>query len=122
MDRGRFLAEGQQLRSGDYRSQVGWFSEMGSLENLQFIFLTRIAYCKADHKTVGLGFWELLRAGRAYRILCSHYNERLRDVVRVSINGNTSFLHDFQQRGLRFRGRAVDFIGQQELVMAAPGT
>ena len=33
----------------------------------------------------------------------------------MAIDGDLRFVHGFQQGGLRFRGGAIDFVGQQEI-------
>ena len=36
--------------------------------------------------------------------------------MTLTTGGHTAFLHDFEQRGLRFRGGAVDFIDEQQVL------
>ncbi len=49
------------------------------------------------------------------RILRRQHEERFRQRVRVVVDCDLRFVHRFQQRRLRFRRRAVDFVGHDDV-------
>jgi hypothetical protein len=49
------------------------------------------------------------------RILCGQDEKKVGQFVSRPSDGHLPFLHSFEQRGLRFRRRAVDFIGQDKV-------
>jgi len=98
--------DGFHFRSGDH---------VLMLQDGDFILRRRIADRDADHEAVCLGIRELLRARRAVGVLRCHDDEGLRDRVGLAVDGKLSFLHDFQERGLRLRRCTVDFIGKEKI-------
>ena len=48
-------------------------------------------------------------------ILRGQHHERLRQLVRVVVHGHLRFVHGFQQRRLRLRRRAIDFVRQDDV-------
>ena len=49
------------------------------------------------------------------RILRGNHKKGLGQHEGTAIDGDLAFVHGFQQRGLRFRGSAVDFVGQKNV-------
>src|SRR2546430_14360967 len=49
------------------------------------------------------------------RILCRDHKEWLGKLVSHAVDGDAMFFHCFQQRALRFGGRAIDLVDQHHL-------
>src|SRR5207237_2168009 len=49
------------------------------------------------------------------RILCRDHKEWLGQLVSHAVDGDAMFFHCFQQRTLRFGGRAIDLVDQHHL-------
>ena len=54
-------------------------------------------------------------------ILRGEHEKRLRQRMRVIVDGDLRFVHRFEQRGLRLRRGAIDFVGQHDVGEHRPG-
>src|SRR5580698_8362183 len=54
-------------------------------------------------------------------ILRGQHQKRIGQRVRVIIHGDLRFVHRFQQRGLRLRRGAIDFVGHDDVRENRPG-
>ena len=69
----------------------------------------------AHEETVELRFGQRKRADLMLRILRRHDEKRRGQRVRHAIDRHVRLLHRFEQRALRLRRRAIDFIDQHDL-------
>ena len=67
-----------------------------------------------QQEAILLGLGERISAFVFDGVLRGEYGEVRGERVGFAINGDGALLHGLQQSGLRFRGSAVDFVGQQE--------
>ena len=80
-----------------------------------FAFAIRVAHADAHQETVELRFRQRIGAVMLDRILRGEHQERLRQRMRVIVHRDLRFVHRFEQRGLRFRRGAVDFVGDDDV-------
>lgn len=73
-----------------------------------------------QQEAVELGFGQRIGALLFQRVLRCENVERLRQLIGLAGHGDVVFLHGLQQRGLRARAGAVDFIGHQQLRKTGP--
>ena len=74
-----------------------------------------IAHADAHQEAVELRFGQRIGAVMLDGILRRENHEGLRQRMRVIIDGDLRFVHRLEQRGLRFRRGAVDFIGDDDV-------
>jgi hypothetical protein len=77
--------------------------------------LARIADDEFEEETVELRFGQRIRAFLLDRVLRREHGERLRKRTGFAARRHLQFLHGFEERGLRLRRRAVDFVGEHEV-------
>ena len=87
----------------------------GEADDLKFFFLGGIADVDVEHEAVELGFGKRISAFLLDGVLRGEDEERLREPVLLAAGGDLMLLHGFQQRGLGFGGRAVDFVGEDHV-------
>ena len=68
-----------------------------------------------EHEAIELRFGQRIRALELDRVLRRQHEERRRQRPRLAERRHAPFLHRFEQRRLRLRRRAVDFVGQQQV-------
>ncbi len=68
-----------------------------------------------EDEAVALRLGQRVRAFLLDRILRRENEERLLEFQRVAADGDRVFLHRLEQRGLRFRRGAVDFVRENHL-------
>ena len=78
-------------------------------------FVRRIAHLDAHQEAIELGFGERIRAVVLDRILCGNDKKRVGQRKRFAVDGDLRIVHRFEQRGLRARGGAVDFVGENDV-------
>ena len=103
-------ASGVPMRLGD-----GLLAEGGGDEHAPFGLDVGIADIDLQQKAVELGFGQRIGAFLFQRILRRQHMERPRQVVALAGDRDVLFLHRLQQRRLRARAGAVDFVGHQQL-------
>ena len=74
-----------------------------------------ITHANAHQETIELRFRKRVSAVMLDGILCRDYQKRIRQRVRVIVHRHLGFAHGFEQRGLRFRRGAIDFVGQHHV-------
>ncbi len=74
-----------------------------------------IADGNAEQKAVELRFGQRVGPGIFDRILCREHHERIGQRVCETVDRDLKIVHRFQQRGLRARRGAVDFIGEHDV-------
>ena len=83
--------------------------------DLALLRFARVIDGDVEQKPVELGFRERIGAFLFDRILGGEHEKRGGQVQRAFADRDVPFLHRFQQGGLGFGRRAVDFIGQQHV-------
>ncbi len=84
-------------------------------QNLLLFVRGGIAHLDVEHEPVELGFRQRIGAFLLDRVLRGDGEERIGQFVRLASHRHFALLHGLQQRGLRFRRGAVDFVGQQDV-------
>ena len=74
-----------------------------------------------EHEAVELRFGQGIGAFELDRVLRREDEERLVERVRAALHGDAMLLHRLEQRRLRLRRRAVDFVGQHDVGEDRPG-
>ena len=82
---------------------------------LLFIVKRGIIDLDVEHEAVELGFRQRIGAFLLDRVLRGDDEERLGQVVGVLAGRDLTFLHGFEQGGLRLGRRAVDLVGQEDV-------
>ena len=93
-------------RAGGVRHEV---------ENLPLLGARRIADFQFEHEAVNLRLGQRIGAFLLDGILRGQHEERFLELERLFADGDLFFLHGFEQRALHLGGRAVDFVGQDEV-------
>ena len=75
----------------------------------------RIADLQFQHEAVHLRFGQRISAFLLDGILRGQHEERFVELVGLVADGDLLFLHGFEQRALHLGGRAVDFVGEDEV-------
>ena len=84
-------------------------------QNLALGLGVGIPHADAHQEAIQLRFGQGVSSVMFDRILGSNYEERLRQFVGVSVNRDLAFVHGLQQRRLRLRRSAIDFVRQQHV-------
>jgi hypothetical protein len=82
----------------------------------------RVADDDFQQEAVELGFGQRVRAFVFNRVFSCEHGEKRRERMQFAVNRHLSFFHRFEQCGLRFRRRAVDFVGEQDVCEDRAGT
>src|SRR6266849_4354792 len=91
-------------------------------QNFLFRFVRGIAHFDAHQKAVELRFRQGIGAVMLDRILRGDHEERLRQRERFAVDSDLCFVHGFEKRGLRARGGAIDFVGEDDVGENRAGT
>ena len=75
----------------------------------------RIGHQNLHQEAIELGFGQRIGAFHFDGILRRHHEERRFQFMRGGAAGDGAFLHGFEQRRLRFRRGAIDFVGQNQV-------
>ena len=89
-------------------------ADIGLPEDVKARLMAGMADRRGDEETVQLRFGQPIRAQLLDRVLRGDHHERLRHGARDAVHGDMPFLHHLEQRGLGFRRRAVDLVGQHD--------
>src|SRR5262249_52025461 len=84
-------------------------------DHLEFFIETRIGDQNLEHKPVELGFRQGVGAFIFDRVFSSKHQKKWREVVSLAIDRHLAFFHGLEQSGLRFWGRAVDLVCEQNV-------
>ena len=82
------------------------------VENPHLLFERRIAERETHQEAIELGLGQRKRPLVVDRVLGGDYQEGRVQRMRHSVDRHPAFRHGFQERRLRPRRRAVDFVGQ----------
>ncbi len=84
-------------------------------KNSPFLIARRIADFQFEHETVNLRFGQRIGAFLLNRILRGQNQERFFQFESLFADGDLFFLHCFEQGALHLGGRAIDFVGQNQI-------
>ena len=87
----------------------------GSGDDGRLLGARRIADLDLEQEPVELRLGQRVRSFGFDGILRGEHHERLRQWVGLPFERHLVFLHRFEQRALRFRRSAIDFVGQQHV-------
>ena len=85
------------------------------VENLPLLGARRVADFQFQHEAVNLRLGQRIGAFLLDGILRGQHEERFFELEGLFADGDLFFLHGFEQRALHLGGRAVDFVGQDEV-------
>ena len=105
----------QNTSPTEYGSHCWLTGAGGAVKDCLKIRRLRISNQQFGEKSVELGFGEWVCAFHFEGVLGGHDKERLGQTVRRTGDGHGVFLHGFEKCRLRLGGRAVDFVGQQNV-------
>ena len=83
--------------------------------DFEFFLEVRIRHQHLEHEAVLLRFGQRVGAFLLDRVLRRQHQERIAHLVPDAADRDLPLLHRFQQRRLRLRRRAVDFVGQDHV-------
>lgn len=83
--------------------------------NFAFVVVRRIANKDMEQEAIHLSFRQGIGAFLFDRILGGEDEEKMRQPMRLAGNSDLSFLHRFEQCGLRFGRSAIDFVSENEI-------
>ena len=109
------LFHGKNIRFGQYRRRRRGDRAQRLIENLHFLVRLGIRDFHLEHESVKLGFRQRIGAFLLNRVLRCHNQKQIVQLIGGIADGYLLFLHRFQQSGLDFRRRAVDFIRQNKV-------
>ena len=75
----------------------------------------RVADADAEEEAIELRLGQRKRSGEVLRVLRRDDEERLRQRDRLPVERDLPLVHRLEQRGLRARARAVDFVGEEDV-------
>src|SRR6266550_4620812 len=85
------------------------------IEDASLLALLWVADVQLEHETIKLRLRQLVGAFLFDWILSGQNQERIGERISLFADGDLPFLHRFQQRALNFGGRAIDFVGQNQI-------
>ncbi len=97
------------------RPQMRLFLLRGARDDGAQVLARRIAHQNLHQEPVELRLRQRIRALHLDRILRGHHQKRRFQLVRGGAAGDGVLLHGLEQRGLRLRRRAIDFVGQHQV-------
>ena len=83
--------------------------------DFEFFLEIRIVHEHLEHEAVLLRFGQRIGSFLLDRVLRGQHEERIGQRMPHAADRHLPLLHRFEQRGLRFRRRAVDFVGQDHV-------
>jgi hypothetical protein len=86
-----------------------------ALQDLQFFLLARVGNTDREEETIELRLGEVVRPLLFDGILRRDDEEGRRQWVGFLAHGHVAFLHGLEERGLGFRRRSVDLVGQEHV-------
>src|ERR1700687_468459 len=107
---------------GEHVAYVGdWFERANRIvanahaQDFALRFVRGVAHADAHEEAIELRFRERVSTVVLDGILRGDDEKRLGQRERFAVHGHLRFVHGFQQRGLRARGGAVDFVGEYDI-------
>ena len=85
------------------------------IENLPFLGARWINDFQLQHEAIHLRFGQGISSFLFNRILRGEHEERFFQFKSLIADRDLLFLHRFEQRALHFGGRAIDFVGENEV-------
>ena len=101
---------------GDGLRLVGRGGGGHPVEDEQFLVLGRVADGHLEQEAVELGLGELIGSLLVDRVLRGEHEKRLGQRIGMIAEGDLAFLHRLEQGGLHLGRRAVDFVGEDQVV------
>ena len=105
----------EDFGTADNGSGHSRLSGRGAIDDLSFFIAAGVIDDDIQQKAVALGFGQRVGAFLFDGVLSGEYEEWLFECVGGAADRDFVFLHRFQQGGLSFGWRAIDFVGQQHL-------
>ena len=90
-------------------------------DDLEFLVLRRVLDDDVEHEAIELRFGQRVGAFELDRVLRREHVERLLELIGAALDGDAVLLHRLEQRRLRLRRRAVDFVREQDVAKIGPG-
>ena len=109
------LLDPQNILRGDGRGERGQLAQRGALDDFDLLLLGGIIEMERKHEAVKLRFRERVRAFLLDGILRGDHHKWIGQVAGNARDGDLALLHRLEQRRLGLGGRAVDFVGEQQI-------
>ena len=113
--------ERNQVRAVDRTLELRIENRRRRAHDLELLVFGRMVDHDVEHEAVELGFRQRIGAFELDRVLRREDVERLFELIRAALDGDAVLLHRFEQRRLRLRRRAVDFVGEDDVGEDRPG-
>ena len=113
--RPRDVAHLQNLRTVEHARHARIRVARRPLEDLVHGLLGRILHLQLEEEPIELRFRERIRALHLERVLRGEHEKRLLELIGRLADRDADVLHRFEQRRLRLRRGAVDFVGQDDV-------
>jgi hypothetical protein len=111
-----FGPEGEQFLAAENRLQRGLLGHLApTLHHRGFLVRRRIIDQQLEEEAVGLRLGQRVGAFLLNRVLRRHDEEGAGQRVRLAADGDLPLLHRLEQGALDLGGRAVDFVGQDQV-------
>ncbi len=107
---------------GDRFERLNGVGACAHAQNFALGFVRGIAHADAHEEAIELRFRERVRAMVLDRILRGDHEKRIRQRERFAVHRDLRFVHGLEERGLRARCGAVDFIREHDVGENRAGT
>ena len=107
--------ERDQIVAGDRPLELRILNRRRRPHDVELLVVRRVLDDDVEHEAIELRFGQRIRALELDRVLRREHVERLGQLVGLALHGDAVLLHRLEQRRLRLRRRAVDFVGQHDV-------
>ena len=110
-----------QILTGDRPLQLRILNRRRRSRDLELLVVRRVLDDDVEHEAVELRFRQRIGAFELDRVLRREHVERFVQLVGLALHRDAVLLHRFEQRRLRLRRGAVDFVRQHDVGEDRPG-
>ena len=109
------LLERDQIVAADRPLELRILNRRRRPDDVDLLVVRRVLDDDVEHEAVELRFRQRIRAFELDRVLRREHVERLGELVGLALHGDAMLLHRLEQRRLRLRRRAVDFVREHDV-------
>jgi hypothetical protein len=107
--------ERDEIVAADRPLQLRVLDRRGRSHDAELLVIGRVLDDDVIHETIELRLRQRIGAFQLDRVLRRKHVERFGKLIRLALDGHAMLLHCFEQRRLRLRRRAVDFVGEHDV-------
>ena len=107
--------ERNQILAGDRAFELRILDRRRRPDHAELLVVRRVVDDDVEHEAIELRFRQRVRAFELDRVLRGEHVERLVELIGLALHGDAMLLHRFEQRRLRLRRGAVDFVRQHDV-------